>query len=132
MKEFFNPKGAPKVMGAYSPGVKIDLGKAEMTFVTGQIAIDNDGNPVAPDDIEKQTHFVFKAIENILTEAGASLDDIVKATFYVVDIRDYETVSAVRDQYLSRAKPASLLIEAGKLVKEGCGIEIEVVAFKEK
>jgi len=39
-----------------------------MIFVTGQIAMDKDGNAVAPDDISKQTEFVFQNIQSILNE----------------------------------------------------------------
>jgi len=39
-----------------------------MIFVTGQIAQDNEGKPIAPDDIEKQTKCVFEYISAILKE----------------------------------------------------------------
>jgi len=131
-KHFLNPKNFTQTMGAYSHGVKIDIGDSEMIFVTGQIALDKDGNAVAPDDIVKQTEFVFKNIQTILQEGGASLDDVVKAVIYVTDISKFKDISAIRNKYFTISKPVSTLVEISRTVKDGCDIEIEVIAIKKK
>jgi len=115
-------------MGAYSHGLKVDVGDSEMIFVTGQIAMDKDGNAVAPDDIAKQAEFIFQNIEKILKEGGASIDDVVKAVIYVTDMSDFKEISAVRNKYFAKAKPVSTLVEINK----GCDLEIEVIAIKKK
>jgi len=45
-------------MGAYSHGYVVNLGQAEMIFTTGQIALDNQGNVVHPDNVEKQIEVI--------------------------------------------------------------------------
>lgn len=129
---YLNPKDFTKILASYSHGVKVDLGAFEMFFVTGQVAMDKDGNAVAPDDITKQTDFVFQNIKTILKEGGASLEDIVKTVIYVTDMDKYGEVSAVRNKYLGKTKPASTLVEINRTIKEGCDVEIEVVAIKNK
>jgi len=119
-------------MGAYSHGYKVDLGNCEMIFTTGQIALDNTGTVVYPEDIEKQADFVFQSLEKILLEAGSSLDDVVKATIFLTDIRDFSKISPIRNKYFKNSEPVSTLVEVNKLVKDGCKIEIEVVAVKDK
>lgn len=119
-------------MGSYSHGLKVDIGDSEMFFVTGQIAMDKDGNAVAPNDIVKQTEFVFLNIQEILNEGGSSLDDVVKAVIYVTDISKFKEISTVRNKYFAKSKPVSTLVEINKTVKEGCDIEIEVIAVKKK
>lgn len=131
IKTKINLKGAAQKLGAYSHGYKIDVGDAEIIFTTGQIALDKDGNVVGFGDIEKQTEFVFESLQNILKEAGASLDDVVKATIYVTDINDFSKISPIRNKYFKTSEPVSTLVEVSKLVKEGCKIEIEVIAVKE-
>ncbi|MDD3102347.1 MAG: RidA family protein [Patescibacteria group bacterium] len=131
-KQYLNPKNFTHIMGAYSHGLKIDIGDSEMIFVTGQIAMDKDGNAVAPNDIVKQTEFVFENIQAILKEGNASIDDVVKAVIYVTDISKFKEISAVRNKYFANAKPVSTLVEINKTVKEGCDIEIEVMAIKKK
>jgi len=132
MRQQINPENFTEIMGAYSHGLKVDVGDSEMIFVTGQIAMDKDGNAVAPDDIVKQTEFVFQNIEKILGTGGSSIDDVVKAVIYVTKISDFKEISAVRNKYFSNCKPASTLVEINKTIKDGCDIEIEVIAIRKK
>ena len=131
-KEVLLPKGAAEIMGAYSQGLKVDLGNdREMIFVTGQIAQDSSGNVVC-DDIEGQTEYVFKCIDSILKEGGSSLDDVVKTQIFLTDINDFSKVSPIRNKYFANSKPVSTMVEVSSLVKKGCKIEIEVIAIREK
>ncbi|EKE11484.1 MAG: hypothetical protein ACD_15C00074G0001 [uncultured bacterium] len=132
MKTPINPENFTHIMGSYSHGLKVDVGDSEMIFVTGQIAMDKDGNAVAPNNIEEQTEFVFKNIRTILNEAGSSLDDVVKAVLYVTKIEDFSKISPIRNKYFAYSKPVCTLVEINKTVKEGCDIEIEVIAIRRK
>lgn len=131
-KQHLQPKDFTHIMGAYSHGLKVDVGNSEMIFVTGQIAMDKDGNAVAPGDFTKQTEFIFENIQKILSEGGASLDDVIKAVIYITDMDKFSEVSAVRNKYFEQAKPVSTLVEISKTVKGGCDVEIEVIAIKQK
>lgn len=131
LKESLMPEDGAEIMGAYSHGLKIDVGDKEMIFVTGQIAQDKNGNVVC-EDIEGQTEYVFECIQKILKEANSSLDDVVKAQIFLTDINDFSKVSPIRNKYFANSKPVSTLVEVNSLVKKGCKIEIEVIAIKEK
>ena len=130
-KESLMPEGGAEIMGAYSHGIKIDLGNSEMIFVTGQIAQDSKGNIVC-EDIEGQTEYVFECIQKILKEANSSLDDVVKTQIFLTDINDFSKISPIRYKYFANSKPVSTLVEVNNLVKKGCKIEVEVIAIKEK
>ncbi len=119
-------------MGFYSPGMSVDVGDSTFIFVTGQIARHEDGTPVAPGDFKAQTEFIFKKIEAILHEGGATIDDVVKAVIYTTDISKFKEISEVRNKYFAKAKPVSTLVEISKTVREGCEVEIEVTAIKQK
>ena len=118
--------------GHYSQGVKIDLGTKVMILVAGQLALNDDGTPVAPGDFTAQTHYVFKRIQQVLEAAGAGLDDVVKALFFLTDASKYSEVSAVRNQYFATARPASAMVEISNTVAAGCDVEIEVMAIIDK
>lgn len=130
-KERLSPKNGAEIMGAYSHGLKVDIGDKEMIFVTGQIAQDANGNVVC-EDIEGQTEYVFNCIQKILNEANSSLDDVVKTQIFLTDINDFSKVSPIRNKYFANSKPVSTLVEVSSLVKKGCKIEIEVIAIKDK
>jgi 2-iminobutanoate/2-iminopropanoate deaminase len=132
MKTKINSSDFAQRMGAYSHGYKVDLGNAELIFTTGQIALDKNGEIVSPDDVIGQAEFVFQSLEKILREAGTSLDDVVKATIYVTNMNDFAKISQIRNKYFKKSEPVSTLIEVKKLAKDGCKLEIEVIAVKKK
>ncbi len=132
MKTKINSSAFAQKLGSYSHGYKVDLGNAEMIFTTGQIALDKNGEVVSPNDISKQADFIFKSLEKILNEAGSSLDDVIKTTIFVTDMNDFSAISEVRNKYFKNSEPVSTLVEVKRLVKDGCRLEIEVVAVKQK
>lgn len=118
--------------GHYSQGVKIDLGTKVMVLVAGQLALNDDGTPVAPGDYTAQTDYIFRRIRQVLEASGAGLDDVVKALFFLKDASHYKEVSAVRNQYFAVARPASAMVEISNTVAAGCDVEIEVMAIIDK
>ena len=114
--------------GYYSQGVKVDLGTKTLVITAGQIALDDEGKPVAPGDFTRQTRFIFERIKQVLGAAGATIDDVVKAQFFITDVSKYSEVSAVRNEYFAKARPATTMVEISNTVAEGCDIEIEVIA----
>ena len=122
------PKGA-SLKDTYSYGIVVPLGDKEMIFVTGQIAAKN-GEAVAPNNIEEQTEYVFKAVNDILKAGNSSLDDVVKVVIYLRDIKDFPKVSPIRNKFFKKAKPVSTLVEISNLVRKGCDIEIDVIAVR--
>ena len=131
-KKRLSPKNFTQIMGAYSHGLQVNIGDSDLIFVTGQIAMDEHGNAVSPESISEQADFIFKNIQSILVEAETSLDDVVKAVIYITDMDKYKEVSEIRNKYFKNSKPVSTLIEINRTVKEGCDIEIEVIAIKKK
>jgi len=125
-----NPKLLKIPTRAYSQGIVIPLGNAELMYVTGQLSQDADGNVVAPNNTEEQTKVVFSRIKEILREGEMTFDDVVKIQIFIKDIKESKIVSALRDEIFKDAKPASTLVEVSGFIKEGCMIEIEVTAYK--
>ncbi len=131
ISEKINPESI-KNMGAYSQAVKVDLGTRYMILLSGQIALDGEGKPVAPGDIGGQARFIFENIKMLLGEAGATIDDVVKVQIFVEDMNEYKIISAIRNEYFADSKPVSTLLEISRTAAEGCNIEIEVMAIIDK
>lgn len=124
--------GDYKTRGSYTPAKKIDLGAFYLIFVSGIQAPQNDSHQVVTDDVEEQTKLVFEDIIKILGQAGASIDDVVKAVIYITDMNDFDKISAIRAEYFKNAMPVSTLVEANRFTRDGAKIEIEVTAVKKK
>lgn len=131
MIENIKPQGHVQ-KGVYTPAKKIDLGTCYLVFVSGLQAPKGEVNEVATEDVGEQTRLVFEEINTILKEAGASLDDVVKAVIYLKDINDFEIVSPIRAEYFKNSMPVSTMVEVGGMVRNGSKIEIEVTAIIKK
>ena len=116
-----------KVRGHYSPGWEVTGGK--LIFVSGQIPWDSEGRTVAS-DVEGQARQVFENIRCVLAEAGASLNDVVKVTIFLRDIRYRDIVNKVRSEYFKPPYPASTQVAVSSLVDPEWLVEIEATAFK--
>ncbi len=95
-------------------------------WVSGTTGYDYATMTIAP-DVVAQADQAFRNIAAALAQAGASLDDVVRALFIVPNREDWQPCWPVVKQYLGRARPASTLIHAG-LQTEAMRIEIEVTA----
>lgn len=131
IKRDLSPKDFTVKTGSYSQGIQVTCGDVDLIFVTGQISMDADGNVVSPGDIAGQADFIFNNISRILAEAGATLDDVVKAQLFLTDMSLFSQVSPVRNKYFANSQPVSTMVEVKALVKAGCMLEIEVIAMKE-
>lgn len=129
--ENIKPKGYV-MKGVYTPAKKIDLGDSYLIFVSGVQAHAGEVNEVVTEDIAEQTRLVFEEINDILKQAGATLDNVVKAVIYLKDIEDFKIVSPIRAEYFKNSMPVSTMVEVGGFVRKGSKIEIEVTAILEK
>jgi len=125
-KELIQPGDVLAPKTAYSQALLVTGGKT--LYVAGQIAFDENGHLVGPDDFRTQTVQTFENIKRLLAAAGATFENLVKLNIYITDIKYYTLVQEVRVQYLSRPWPASTLVEVGALVHPKAMIEIEGIA----
>ena len=97
-------------------------------YISGQVAIDENGALVGKGDAAKQAEQVFKNIHRILTGCGASITDIVKLNWYFKNMGDRAAIAAARERFLGTHQPASTAVEVSRLVDEDWLIEVDCVA----
>ena len=73
----------------------------------------------------EQTKQIFTRIKRICEAAGGSLEDIVKMTIYMVDIKNNTEVWRARREFFSGDFPASTLVEVRSLAGPETLVEIE-------
>ena len=126
--QFLNPAGLSKPNG-YTQVVVAPPGK--LLYVAGQVAVNASGEVVGKGDLRAQVTQVMENLETALAAAGATLKDVVKANYYVVNLKPDQVtiIREVRSKYLSAENPpASTLVGVTALAREEYMIEIEVVA----
>lgn len=115
--------GAPAAIGPYSQGIIVN----NMFYSSGQIPLTAEG-VLVEGDIQVQTHQVFKNLQAVLEEAGASFETVVKTTVFIKDMNDFAALNEVYGEYFSVHKPARSCVEVARLPKDVL-VEIEVIAL---
>lgn len=103
--------------------------QGDFCFIAGTTGYDYT-TMVMPDDIKTQTRNCFETISIVLTEAGFSLKDVVRATYYVVDRGDMDDVLSVCGHYFGDIRPAATILTVAGLLKPEMKIEVEVTAMR--
>ena len=98
-------------------------------YISGQIALDPDGNVVGKGDMRAQSQRVFENIAAILQQAGGTLDNLVRITAYLTDMSRYQEYNEVRTKFLKGRPPASTTVQVSGLAFEGLLVEVDAVAY---
>lgn len=81
-------------------------------------------------DIEEQTRAVIENISEILQTAGATLDDLVELSTYLVNMNDFVGYNKVYGEYFDYDGPARTTVAVHQLPHPHILIEIKAVAYK--
>lgn len=101
-----------------------------MLLLSGQVALDQNGNLVGKDDLAKQTGQAFANIKTIVGNAGGTMANVVKLNYYLADISQIQALRTVRDQFVNTAAPpASTAVQVTKLFRDDILVEIEAMAI---
>lgn len=123
-----NPDTVAAPMGTYSQAVRVETGDAVWIHISGQVAVDLEGNLVGPGDLRAQTRQVFENLKAILEANGATFGDAVKIGTYLTTLDDLAGMREVRSEYLTSDPPASTAVQVVALVVPDALIEIDLVA----
>jgi enamine deaminase RidA (YjgF/YER057c/UK114 family) len=99
----------------------------DFCFVAGTTGYDY-ATMIMPPDVTSQSRNCFKTIEAALKEAGFAMTDIVRATYYLTDVKDADAHFAVCGEFLGEIRPAATLLVVSALLKPEMKVEIEVTA----
>jgi enamine deaminase RidA (YjgF/YER057c/UK114 family) len=97
-------------------------------YVSGTIAVDDEGRIAPPGDPYGQARRCLQIIAGALAEAGASITDVVRTRMYVLDPGHWVEVGRAHGEMFGETKPATTLVAVAGLVDPDALVEIEAVA----
>jgi 2-iminobutanoate/2-iminopropanoate deaminase len=83
----------------------------DFIFVSGQVAKDANGNMVHG-SIEDETRATIESVRRILALDGADLSDVVKATVYLEDARNFGRYNKIFAEYFPDGLVSRTTVEA--------------------
>ena len=97
-------------------------------FVSGQIPIDPATGEFVKGGVGEQTERVLQNLKAVLEAAGSGLDQIVKTTVFLADMKEFAQMNEVYAKFFSAAPPARATVAAAGLPRDA-RVEIEAVAL---
>jgi|SRR5579862_9836749 len=122
MKNVIQTDKAPQAIGTYSQAVRID----KAIYLSGQIPLDPASMTLISDDFTEQTKQVIRNLQAVCEEAGGGLDNIVKLSVYLTDLKNFPIVNEVMSQFFRAPYPARTTIQVSALPK-AAQIEMDAV-----
>lgn len=125
MKKVIATTNAPAAIGPYSQAIEAN----GMLFISGQLPVDPTTGEFVPGGITEQTMRSFENIKAILSEAGLTIDNIVKTTVFLADMALFAEMNAVYAQQFGETFPARSAFAVKSLPKNAL-VEIEAIAVR--
>lgn len=100
-----------------------------LVFVSGQAAINLQGELVGVGDFDAQAAQAFDNLRRVLEAGGSGLDRVVKVTIFLTDMANFPKVVELRRRYFSKPFPADTIVEVSSLALPELMIEIEAVGL---
>lgn len=125
MKKVISTSNAPAAIGPYSQAIEAN----GMVFVSGQIPVDPVTGAFISDDIKDLAKQSLTNIKNILAEVGLSMDNVVKTSVFLADIKYFAPMNEVYASFFNAPYPSRSAMAVKDLPK-GALVEIECIAVR--
>jgi 2-iminobutanoate/2-iminopropanoate deaminase len=100
----------------------------DLLIISGQAAIDENGQIVGVGDFDAQAEQVFANLERVLRAGGSSLANVIKVTIFLRDMSNFPKIVELRRRYFTPPYPADTIVEVQSLYSPEALIEIEAIA----
>lgn len=107
----------------------VETSGSRTVYLSGQVALSPEGEIVGANDTGLQAEQAFKNIAAGLEAVGATFDNVVKLTFFMIDMSDFAVVREVRDRFVNTSRPpASSAMQVSALAFDWIRVEVEAIA----
>ncbi|MET8975305.1 RidA family protein [Streptomyces sp. NPDC004539] len=120
---------APEGVAPAAQYTHVVTGTGRLVAVSGQLALDEKGEPVGAGDPAAQARQVFENLRRCLAAADATFDDVVKLTYFVTDMAYMPAIREARAAHVPDDRlPAASAVQVAGLVRPEFLMEIEALA----
>ncbi len=126
MRQIINTTAAPAAIGPYSQAVRA----GDFVYTSGQIGLEPESGKLV-EGVEAQTQQVLANLRAVLGAAGATMEQVVKTTIFLVDMADFQVVNTLYAKEFVADPPARSTVQVAALPRKAL-VEIEMVAYSPK
>src|SRR5277367_2615836 len=121
-KQIISTADAPAAIGIYSQATRV----GNTIWVSGQIPLDPATKELVGGGIEAQIRQAFENLRSVVLASGATLDDVVKANIYMLDLSHFALVNKIMAEYFREPYPARAAVGVASLPR-GAQVEVECI-----
>ena len=121
--DFIATNDAPHAIGPYSQAVR----SGNMLFLSGQIGLDPKSGNLIDGDFAAQSRRVFDNLRAVLRAGGADFRHVTRATVYLTDLGNFQTLNSIYAEYFGNHKPARSTVGVAQLPR-GAQVEVDLIA----
>jgi 2-iminobutanoate/2-iminopropanoate deaminase len=121
--KLINDTNSAAAIGPYSHAIAA----GKLLFTSGQIPVNPETSSLVEDEITAQTEQVIKNLESILKSQDLSLNNVIKTTVFLKDMKEFADFNSVYEEKFGIHKPARSTIEVSSLPLDS-RVEIEAIA----
>ena len=121
-KQAIQTKDAPAAIGTYSQAIRA----GNTIYLSGQIPLDPKSMQLVTGDTRAEIARVFDNLAAVAKAAGATLDNAVRITVYLTDLKNFALVNEVMAEYFKEPYPARAAIGVAALPR-GAAVEVDAV-----
>lgn len=121
-KQIISTNNAPSAIGAYSQAVRT----GNTVYISGQIPLDPATMEVVEGGFEAEARRVFENLKGVAEASGGNLNNVVRATIYMLDLAHFAKVNEIMAEYFDEPYPARAAVGVAQLPK-GVAIEMDAI-----
>ncbi|MCK9226157.1 MAG: Rid family detoxifying hydrolase [Candidatus Muirbacterium halophilum] len=121
-KKILNSEKMPKAVGPYSLATEIN----GIIFLSGQLPVDVNTGELEITDTKKATKIIMNNIKTFVEEQGLTMKNILKATIFLTDMKEFPQVNEIYGSFFESDYPARECVQVAALPK---GVSVEISAF---
>jgi 2-iminobutanoate/2-iminopropanoate deaminase len=122
--DFIASNEAPHAIGPYSQAVR----SGNLIFLSGQIPLDPKSGNLVQGDFAAQARRVFDNLRGVLRAAGCDFRNVTRATVYLTDLGNFQTLNSIYADYFGDHKPARSTVGVSQLPR-GAALEVDLIAM---
>ena len=105
------------------------MGKGDLVFLSAIGPVDSAGNTIGRGDAGAQTRHVLSVMDEILREAGGSIDDVVRLRVFATDMKNRPQINAERVKAFKEPRAVSTFVQVSGLEGDDWLVAMEGTAF---
>jgi len=104
----------------------------DLLFISGQAAIEENGELVGVGDFDAQAKQVFANLKRVLHAGGSSFENVIKVTIFLRGMSNFPKIVELRGRYFTAPYPADTIVEVTSLYSPDALLEIEAIAVADE